>query len=67
MPGLSGGRTEAPDQEMVPYVRKVNAEGGVLTIDVGLVRHVDDAGKAHVICKNPLNQLAALAGSLPQP
>jgi hypothetical protein len=45
-------------------VRKVNAEGGALTIDVGLNRHVDDAGKKHVICKNHPDQLKALAAAM---
>jgi hypothetical protein len=67
--GLNWGQADGPrlsDQEMVAYLRDVNAEGGAVTIDVGLGRHVD-AGKQHVICKNHLNQLAALAQSLCQP
>ena len=55
---------------MADYVRKVNADGGgggALTIDVGPARHVDDAGRQHVICKNHLDQLAALARARRQP
>jgi hypothetical protein len=52
---------------MVEYVRKVNAEGGALTIDVGLAKHVDDQGKKHVICKNHRAQLKALAGAMDRP
>ena len=50
-------------------MRKLNADGGggALTIDVGLARHVDDAGRQHVICKNHLEQLAALARARRQP
>jgi len=64
--GSNWGQADGPklsDKKMVAYVRKVNAEGGALTIDVGLGRHVDDAGKRHVICRNHLAQLNALAGA----
>jgi hypothetical protein len=46
---------------MIAYVRNVCAEGGAATIDAGLARHADDAGTKHVICKNHLAQLKALA------
>jgi alpha-L-fucosidase-like protein len=62
--GSNWGQTDGPklsDEQMVAYLRTVNAEGGAVTIDVGLGRHLDDAGKVHVICKNHLAQLKALA------
>ena len=68
--GSNWGQTDGPklsDEEMAAYVKKVNAEGGALTIDVGLNRHVDDAGRKHVICKSHLEQLKALARGLGRP
>jgi hypothetical protein len=65
--GSNWGQTDGPklsDEEMVAYVRRVAAEGGAVTIDVGLGRHVDAAGTTHVICKNHLAQLKGLAAAM---